>query len=176
MIVFDNYIHEELLRVKLLHEANMLHEAGTFWKPRDKEPSNLTEQFCEAVFSQFFPKNQSEGFEYWVNVLHPDSSPDLNWHLDKDEHIFETTGESVCPEHGMVFYLHAQRPPGGMLEIQTGDHLERIMPNPNRLIIFNPNRPHRVTECGDLRVTLAANLWDKKPSEENFGSPAREKH
>jgi hypothetical protein len=59
---------------------------------------------------------------------------------------------------------------GGYLEICTNgkiddpDNFERIKPIENRLIIFNPSLPHRVTKIlnGNRRAFLT-NAWVKKP-------------
>jgi len=167
MIIEDNFIKSLELLTDLRAEAYVLHKRDTFWKNLDDEPVNTTERLCQTVFSNFCKNEKFAGFEYWVNHLSPNDGDYLGWHVDKDEHLFEKEEKMVNPVMGMVLYLHQTEPEGGVLEI---DRVERLRAVPNRIIIFDPSVPHRVTPTKAPRITLAANLWKEAPSEENFFS------
>lgn len=167
MIIEDDFVKSTDLLSYLRSEANVLHQRATFWKNLDDEPVNVTERLCQNVFSNFCKDEQFAGFEYWVNHLSPDDGDELDWHVDKDEYLLAKEGKMLNPVMGMVLYLHKTEPDGGVLEI---DKVERLRAVPNRIIIFDPSVPHRVTPTKATRITLAANLWRKAPSKENFFS------
>ena len=76
----------------------------------------------------------------------------------------------MSPSIGHIFYSKIENLDGGYLEISSNNrvddpsNVERIKPIENRLIIFNPSIPHRVTKInkGSRRAFLA-NAWVKKP-------------
>lgn len=167
MIIEDNFVKSAELLSHLRAEAYILNKRDTFWKNLDDKPVNVTERVCQSVFSNFCKTEKFDGFEYWVNHLSPNDGDDLDWHVDKDEHLFEKENKIINPVMGMVLYLHQTEPEGGILEIEK---IERFRSVPNRVIIFDPSVEHRVTPTKSTRITLAANLWKKAPSKENFFS------
>ena len=58
---------------------------------------------------------------------------------------------------------------GGSLIIHAGDEYEKILPVPNRLVIFQSNASHHVEDVtGGIRRGLTINIWKDKPLEQNF--------
>lgn len=168
MIIIDDFVKDSDLLASLRREADLMYGKDYYWKDRESEPFNTTEQFCELVFNNYYRNKDYSGFEYWVNYLTPEGQSDLPWHYDKDEFHWRETGSIICPTFGMVYYLHEEVPVGGWLEIKWGEELERIRAVPNRLVIFDPSVFHRVSKVESARHTLAANVWVDKSSPENF--------
>ena len=172
MIIVDNFLKEDYALTALRSEELWENQINYQWNDKT-QTNNPIEVFCKFVWETFFLNEYEkvDGFEYWTNILSSDGVPDLGWHFDKDEHLFEKSNELNCPNLGFVYYVHKDCPEGGYLEIKhEDDEVERIKPIPNRLVIFNPSYLHRVTDVTkNTRLTLACNLWLKKPSEENFG-------
>ena len=96
-------------------------------------------------------ENKIAGFEYWSNVHQTGGG--LNWHVDKDEKLMKEKKEVVMPSAGLVFYAISEELEGGYLEIANSpdranvnpSKIERLKPIENRLIMFNPSYPHRVS-------------------------------
>ena len=118
------------------------------------------------------------GYEYWCNIVRPDSP--LDWHVDKDEAEFSSHERLVTPYMGAVWYgFPHEFTGGGHLEIfpfhpttipdptivrDIGDRVERISPHYNRLVFLNVSEWHRVAPItSGARYTLAVNVWKEKP-------------
>ena len=173
MIVVDNYIKD-----KKLHDALKSNE---FWKSVGRlnwwdgwwktEPKNICEQFIKIVWKQFSNlENKIAGFEYWSNAHQTGGG--LNWHVDKDEKLMKDKKELVMPSMGLVYYAISEDLDGGYLEIANSpdrenvdpNKIERLKPIENRLIIFNPSYPHRVSQItSGKRRAIIVNAWPKKP-------------
>jgi hypothetical protein len=87
---------------------------------------------------------------------------DLDWHHDRDEILYARTGEIRHPLAVAVLYCHEERAKGmGVLEVQQQGYIQEVDPVPNRLVIFDGTKLHRVAG-GDLskdRRSLCTNLW-----------------
>ena len=80
--------------------------------------------------------------------------------------------EVVTPNMGLVYYAISENLDGGYLEIANSSNrdniepnkIERLKPIENRLIMFNPSFPHRVSPInGGRRRAIIVNAWPKKP-------------
>ena len=80
--------------------------------------------------------------------------------------------EVVMPNIGLVYYAISEGLEGGYLEIANSpdrnnvepSKIERLKPIENRLIMFNPSYPHRVSPIsGGKRRAIIVNAWPKKP-------------
>ena len=109
---------------------------------------------------------ERKGIELWTHLLGPNEKDNgLDWHIDKDERLFEETGIIKTPLYGSIFYCHQEInliDDMGMLELGTPPEVERIKPLPNRLVIFKSNTPHRVTKGTESspRRSIISNLWN----------------
>jgi hypothetical protein len=116
-------------------------------------------------------KDKIKGFEYWGNQIAGYDS--LPWHQDKDEHVFASSGETVSPNIGFVYYPYEDLFTGGYLEVAVNDdfdEIERIQPKFNRLIMFDPSQYHRVSRVhtGSRRAFIV-NVWtDHIPQVSNY--------
>ena len=80
--------------------------------------------------------------------------------------------EVVMPSMGLVYYAISDELDGGYLEIANSpdrnnvesSKIERLKPIENRLIMFNPSYPHRVSPINSgRRRAIIVNAWPKKP-------------
>ena len=169
MIIIDNYIPQGVLLEQIQQDTLWEDNLPYHWSNRDQEAVSIWQTIASLTWKQFFPSLEYAGYEYWSNSFRADATNKLDWHYDKDEHLYGTTQQITTPIMGMVYYAHTQLPQGGYLEIDHNGELERIQPVPNRLIIFNPSIAHRVCPITTgVRRTFASNVWTTKPSGENF--------
>lgn len=140
-----------------------------------------------------FSQEKIVGFEVWSNLMDPNNILDL--HCDVDEFTEQLTGKTVHPMYTSVLYLGPKNElTGGSLrlnlkydsheiiktskEVQSklreeGEREEKssqdwltIPFKYNRLVVFDPKRPHLITKIKDgataelprIGVTMAA--WD----------------
>ena len=149
-----------------------------FWEKRGKynwwdgwwkvEPRNPAEELIVEIWKRVSNvEGKIAGFEYWSNYYSASSS--LDWHKDKDERLFKENGTIISPDSGHIYYVDVSNLEGGYLEISNKSFpefsdIERIMPVENRLIMFDPSVPHRVSKIySGKRRAFLANAWEKKP-------------
>lgn len=171
MIVVDDFITDKELLTKLqddsLWEANVPYSWVSKTDLFNYEQQSLWIDLLKEIWGQVDPDTNYAGVEYWSNGYINQNT--LDWHKDKDEHIFNTTGELVHPFIGSVWYGHTDKIVGGYLEIQRNGELERFEPVPNRLIIFDSYSLHRVAPIlTGTRRAIASNVWINKPEDQNF--------
>ena len=170
MVIIDNYIQDKKLFEEIQNE-NSWTDFPTYnwwdgwWKCK---PRNVMEILIEFIWKKLSVENKIAGFEYWSNSQ--SSNQSLDWHFDKDEKLNTTKKKIISPSLGHIFYSKIENLDGGFLEIASDGkidnpfHFERIKPIENRLIIFNPSVPHRVTKINKgYRRSFLANAWVKKP-------------
>ena len=173
MLVIDNYIKDKKILEAFQDEntwKNMpsLNWWDGWWKT---EPRNIFEYFTKLVWKQNTDvENKIAGFEYWSNIHQTGGS--LDWHVDKDEKLITDKKELVMPRFGLIYYVLVNDLEGGYLEIANSretkninpENVQRLRAIENRLIMFNPSNPHRVTEITKgKRRALLVNAWGKKP-------------
>lgn len=174
MIVIDNFLQPEVF---------MLLQNEKYWeKPLPlnfvaREKDNFDNVYLSIVkhgwsaASKLDPTikksyEERKGIELWTHILGPNEKDNgLDWHIDKDEKLYEETGKIKTPLYGSIFYCHQEInliDDMGMLELGTPPEIERIKPLPNRLVIFKSNTPHRVTPGtqSSPRRSIISNLWD----------------
>lgn len=166
MIIIDNFLDGSLLeeiRQDNLWEDNLPYT----WSNYGSSPTNVYTKVANYIwYEKFVYDKEFDGYEYWTQVI---DNRGIDWHYDKDEHLFWEQKVLSCPKLGSIYYAHSEPVSGGFLEIERDSGIERIEPVPNRLIIFNSAKRHRVEKSsGNIRRSLLTNIWTKKPSEENF--------
>lgn len=129
----------------------------------NKEATNVWEVLVKKIWYAFPEIEDAKGFEYWGNKIGDGDTRDLGVHKDKDEPLFEATGEVISPSIGAVYYPYPSSFEGGYLEIYNNDdidQMERIAPVFNRLVVFNPSNYHRVsTVYNGYRKAFVVNVW-----------------
>ena len=174
MIVMDNFIRDEKLLERIQNDETFFSKNGQYmwwdgwW---NSQADTLKKELIQYIWGENSPMDSYSvgGFEYWTGQYGEGGvDTKLDTHFDKDEHLFETTGELSQPMIGTVFYPLDTDFEGGYLEIESGENgeLERIKPVFNRLVIFSAGRyPHRVSPVTKgLRSAIAINLWWEAPS------------
>ena len=166
MKVIDNFIQDtDVLEAVLKDGAWETLPTGTrwysgWWQQQDK---NVWETVVHKIWCAFPNITKARGFEYWGNKLGDGVSSDLGVHKDKDEEVFEATGEIISPTVGAVYYPYPSVFDGGYLEIYNDDdidQMERIAPVFNRLVVFNPSNYHRVSRVyNGYRKAFVVNVW-----------------
>lgn len=176
LIVIDNFLPEDSLALETIQDNALWKKPLPYsWLGKDDVANDVWQQMCAHIWGSVanlgaVPADFA-GVEYWSGILKArGKEKDLPWHYDKDEHLFDDgEGELKTPFIGSVYYAHKEIPDGGFLEIDREGDLERIQPQPNRLVIFDSASVHRVVPItSGHRRTFATNIWIDKPSEENF--------
>jgi len=103
--------------------------------------------------SKYFDLSSMVGAEYWA---HYGTRPD--WHVDKDEKLYEQTGELKFPICSVVYYADIDVVGGNF--VTTTD---TVRPITNRMIVFAPNLLHSVEPYTGTRLSVAVNPWTHKP-------------
>ena len=113
----------------------------------------------------------ADGIEWWTHKFpnmyaNGEHRKSLDWHFDKDEHLWKDHGVLQKPLAVAVLYVHEEQDieTMGKLEIKFGkhqEHIQEIEPKANRCVIFDGSLEHRVTEGTNqiTRRSLFANLW-----------------
>ena len=178
--VFDNFLDENLLN-EIKNDPTFFEKTGDYkwWQgwfnQTDDVPLTLKHKIIESIWGSNNPIRESfniSGFEYWTGIQTADPKLGhkdiLAEHYDKDEALFEKTGEIASPVIGTVFYPGIEDFTGGELAIYTDgvdEKPEIIKAKPNRLIIFNAGQHvHEVLPVKTgTRHAFAINLWQSIP-------------
>ena len=170
MILIDNFLQDKKILNEIQKDETWINlPTYNWWDGWWKcKPRNIMETLIEMIWKSLNIENKIAGFEYWSNSQTENQS--LNWHLDKDEKLSLLKNKIISPSIGHIFYSKIENLDGGFLEISSNrkiddqSNFERIKPVENRLVIFNPSIPHRVTKIhkGKRRAFLA-NAWSNKP-------------
>lgn len=180
MIIIDDFLPKDSLALETITDDSLWqNHLGYKWIGRDDPAKDVWQQMAVHIWGEVSKfgilPDKFDGVEYWTNpIVFGSAKEDLPWHYDKDEYLYNfanggETKELKTPYIGSVYYAHKEIPDGGFLEIDHEGDFERIQPVPNRLIIFDSAKYHRVVPItSGLRRTFATNVWIDKPREENF--------
>jgi hypothetical protein len=174
MIIIDDFVNDKLLLEAIKKDDSFFNNNGKYmwWNGWWNSPADtIKKQLIEYLWCENSPYKSVviEGFEYWTGQYGEGVDKNkLDYHLDKDEHLWETKKEISVPEIGTIFYPIPMKIDGGYLEIESkeNDLVERIQAKYNRLIVFPAGiYPHRITPVRNgLRSAIAINLWKTVPS------------
>lgn len=113
---------------------------------------------CIKTASKYYDLTSMVGCEMWC---HNNTRPD--WHYDKDEKLWESTGQIKTPICSIVYYAVVENLNGGEFMTET----EIITPKTNRLLVFSPGIRHSVKDFTGTRLAVAINPWEKTWSVNN---------
>jgi len=187
MIIIDNFIRDQRLLTKIALDAKFWNEGYHWWGGWwNEEISSVRHELITYIWRDNCPLNESfdiQGFEHWVGTYQPGDGKvtenfgfnhHLKHHFDKDEDVWQATGEIIRPKIGTVFYPDPQidNSEGGYLQLwetygadASGLPYELIKPKYNRLVIFDAGKLHAVQEVtSGVRNAIAINLWSQAPS------------
>ena len=125
------------------------------WYSLDEE--HHFQDFCVQMLNvagSFFDLSTCKGYEFWS---HFNTRP-RGWHIDQDEKLVSTTGQTRFPLCSMVYYVKVKDLKGGKLHIED----DIITPKSNRMVIFSPNLNHCAEPFMGDRITLCVNPWSVK--------------
>lgn len=206
-VVFDRWLPHSLLEA--VHELTHLHrgeptEEGaprfSWYSPAERRHVSrlslahleVAQAYVENLMARVGPLLDCKpaGYEWWTN-----EDNTLPWHVDRDETLFRTRGETRHPLWSTVLYTRVDvRGQGGDLVMQADEsqpapydanllgsevphRLNRIAPVTNRLIVFRRGTRHRIDPFEGHRSSLAMNVWDATPLEfERYGEDSRFQH
>lgn len=153
----DNVLNEEE-RKKLRElfsgspEARAMRWISGSYDDVKHHPSPITKLL--ALANRSFDVSSMCGIEMWA---HNGTRPD--WHIDKDETLYQTSGNLAYPICSIVYYVEVDELKDGMFMTETIN----ITPVNNRAIIFAPGIMHGVQPYEGTRISLAVNPWSTKP-------------
>lgn len=154
------------------------HSCLQMWEAASKQNDLLKQAWNQTVgieyWTHIFPSKRKQlaytidfedelrGKELPKDYVQKTVRDDLGWHYDRDEGHWNATQELIHPYAVGVLYCHEEREKGmGVLEIQQDGYVQEVDPVPNRLVLFDGTKMHRVAG-GDLtkpRRSLCTNMW-----------------
>ncbi len=179
MIIFDDFLPDSELRKNLTKSSfwdGLKSRVPLTWVDCKKNPSNPFEYLCHLVWNEVVGIKQNiDGWEYWAHYLTSDTVKNLDFHYDTDldrkvsffeEEEMIRNNKCRTADQGFIYYAHQSLPKGGYLEIKrSNNEIERVEPVPNRLIVMDVSKQHRVTDVkGGVRKSIVSNAWGLKPS------------
>lgn len=185
MIIIDGFVQDEAL-LRKIQVSQEFWKLGYYWWNGwwNTEKKSIRHELIEYIYRYHSPLSTPvslDGFEHWVGIQEANNTVTNNageWslvtHFDKDEKLWEQTGEIVTPKLGTVFYPDPcnDEMEGGYLKVWKTRSVdfnapyELIEAKYNRLIIFDAGQLHAVTPVTKgTRKAIAINLWDEAPSD-----------
>tara|TARA_B100000212_G_scaffold342451_1_gene329678 strand:- start:2450 stop:2929 length:480 start_codon:yes stop_codon:yes gene_type:complete len=125
------------------------------WYSLDEE--HQFQDFCVQMLNlagSFFDLSSCMGYEFWTHL----NTRPRDWHIDQDEKLVSTTGQTRFPLCSVVYYVKVKNLKGGKLHIED----DIITPKSNRMVIFSPKLNHCVEPFMGDRITLCVNPWSVK--------------
>mgnify|MGYP000318079539 CR=1 FL=1 len=95
------------------------------------------------------------------------AAKDADWflpeeHIDKDETLYETTGEVKLPLCSAILYLRVENLVGANLKLVR--YNVEVTPKPGTLVLLSPGLLHSITDYeSGKRISLNMNIWDSPP-------------
>jgi len=116
-------------------------------------------KILQEIKNDFTDLSSAVGIEEWHQ--------DADWflpeeHIDKDETLYETTGEVKLPLCSAILYLRVENLVGANLKL-VRDNVE-VTPKPGTLVLLSPGLLHSITDYeSGKRISLNMNIWDSPP-------------
>ena len=180
MIIIDGFVRDtDLLRQ--IQQSEEFWKLGYHWYDGwwNNVATTLRQHLITYIWRDHCPMHERislSGFEHWVGIYNANETVSndggefsLISHFDKDEKLWDATGEIVTPKIGTIFYPDPcnDEMEGGYLKVwKTHDTdfnapYELIEAKYNRLVIFDAGQLHAVTPVTKgTRKAIAINLWD----------------
>ena len=159
IIIIDDFFKEKNALEGFKNKIN------TFAPTRGVWLSHPNETYTDDILTtagNYYDMNKCVGFEVWThNNSKPTADYDGGWHYDKDEYRYGLNNILSFPICSCIFYVEVQNLEGGRLVIED----IKIIPRPNRLIIFGPGKKHYVEDFSGVRYSININPWNRKLEE-----------
>lgn len=156
LVVLDDVLDEPHRQAVVSYFARGDEERKMRWEPGGTEKldgDNSPMALLLKRAAKFFDLSHMVGSEYWA---HYGTRPD--WHVDKDEKLYETSGNTAHPLCSLVYYAD--------VDVVGGDFMTetaRVKPITNRMLVFAPGLLHGVEPFTGTRLSVAVNPWVNKP-------------
>lgn len=169
-LCIDNYIKSpEILSSKEFQDTNFWTDTTSYWLPIDFKPRTRRQRLVSELWQPIVDSQELKiaGFEYWSGVNRNNTY--LQTHRDRDEKLFEDTGENVYPLVGSVYYPLIDSLEGGELVIYQkeidSEPFEKLPPVQNRIVFFDSGHLwHKICKVtSGTRVHFAVNVWETEP-------------
>lgn len=174
MIIVDNFVQDSQFLSELRDDVHWSENKSYFWFDKNSTSESPWLKLTRKIWifaSNFHDIGEYEGYEIWSQVI---QNRQLDWHVDKDEYLWNTHQKIVSPILGSIWYAHTLEVKGGFLETINKNGSQLIEPVPNRLIIHDATQQHKVHMCtSGTRKSFLSNLWRHKPHDENFNYSSR---
>jgi hypothetical protein len=172
LIVLDDVLDEEH-RLAVVGFFSQSDEARKMkWEPGGIEKlhgNNSPMAILLRKAADYFDLSLMAGSEYWA---HHGTRPD--WHIDKDEKLYEMSGNTECPICSIVYYADIDDTECPIcsivyyadIDVVGGNFVTETMsvtPVTNRMIAFSPGLMHGVEKYTGTRLSVAVNPWTHKP-------------
>ncbi len=159
----------------------------TFWFDLSEQPCNVVERVVLGLMPRISPARRARviGVEWWLSRMRT-SNVKLDFHVDRDNALFDDTGRTVRPVTSSLLYLTSSV--GGLLAVTTKkpdpsrvacapdtDDFDLVEPRPNRFVFFDAKLTHGVLDARNelplrrlptqraWRIGIAINLWHRRP-------------
>lgn len=153
LIIEDNFFSPE--EFNELRETYATQSSMTsIWLPAEQLDGVLKKLLTFAKTK--FRIGSLGGVEVWT---HNNTKPGV--HVDKDEGLFNCSGQERFPLCSIVVYLTVNNVNGGVFECPGVS----VAPIANRVLFFSPGLVHNVTDYTGDRCCLAVNPWDYPPKD-----------
>ena len=156
LIVLDDVL-DEAHRQAVVGFFSQSDEARAMkWEPGGVEKLNGNNSPMALLLkraAEHFDLSLMVGSEYWA---HYGTRPD--WHIDKDEKLYQMSGNTECPICSIVYYAD--------VDVQGGEFMTetiQVAPVTNRMVAFAPGLLHGVAPYTGTRLSVAVNPWTHKP-------------
>ena len=159
--ILDDVLEEDLRSSFLNHSYNDAEPngLGDFW--HNQKYDNLKYPYVKEILSICQWANCADLSSMVGYEMHHNYSDYETFHVDKDELLYEKTGEIKFPIVGIAYYPLIENLTGGTFYIEES---VRVTPKTNRLIIFSSDLPHGVSPVlGGTRISVGINAWNKVP-------------
>lgn len=152
MKIIENAIPLFYLKCALVEQSSRFLESFWFDAPFTAVYHKKLLEYAE----DFTDVSNVIGAEEWSHNPSLGSLPE--GHYDKDEDLYERTGELLYPVCSCIWYLNVKNLVGGNLIVEG----KEIVPKTNKLVLLKPRTWHDISEYKrGTRVGLYVNFWDK---------------
>lgn len=157
----------------------------TFWFELGARPASLVDQAVVALAPRIRASRRIVGVEWWLSRMRT-SNVKVDFHVDRDNGLFEDTGRTETPVVSSLLYLTPSV--GGLLAVTRERANPRnpacapdrrdfdlVEPRPNRFVFFDARCTHGVLDAHNeiplrrlpteslWRVGIAINFWHRRP-------------
>tara|TARA_B100001093_G_scaffold140310_1_gene132860 strand:- start:1551 stop:2084 length:534 start_codon:yes stop_codon:yes gene_type:complete len=172
MKIIDNFFSDSEYKQFVIDSKAHDREFGNYNSATKYITKNKMSNEFKKIISASYKKLNYQGVVYWPqNSKYHSKNGVLDFPRHKDYTEFIENGNSVTriPEITFVYYVELSKNySGGELMIYTDESdatkVEVVVPQKNRLVIFDGNNEHEVMGFDGDRLSVVLNPWDTAPA------------